>query len=67
MTETGEEIQGTFASEIQKEGMVIGRRSDDNQTKAIIKDETIEIRIGQGAERMRHYATRRRYSTTTSA
>jgi hypothetical protein len=47
MVETGIEIQGTFASEIQKEGKVIGWRSDDNQTQAIIKDETIEIRIEQ--------------------
>jgi hypothetical protein len=47
MIETGIELQGTFASEIQKEGKVIGWTSDDNQTQAIIKDETIEIRIGQ--------------------
>ena len=39
MVETGIEIQGTFASEIQKEGKVIGWRSDatinlsDNQRR----------------------------------
>jgi hypothetical protein len=48
MIEAGTEIQGTFASEIQKvEGKVIGWRSDDNQTQAMIKDETVEIRTGQ--------------------
>ena len=47
LIETGIEIQGTFASEIQKEGKVIGWRSDDNQTQAMIKDETVEIRTGQ--------------------
>jgi hypothetical protein len=31
MTETGIEIQGTFASEIQKEGIITGWRNDDNR------------------------------------
>jgi hypothetical protein len=47
LTETGIEIQGSFASEIHEKGKVIGWRSDDNLTQALIKDEVIEISIGQ--------------------
>ena len=47
LTETGIEIQGSFASEIHEKGKVIGWRSDDNLTQALIENEEIEISIGQ--------------------
>jgi hypothetical protein len=46
LTETGIEIQGSFASEVLEKGKVVGWRSDDNITQALIKDEAIEISIG---------------------
>jgi hypothetical protein len=54
LTEIGIEIKGSFASEMHERGEVIGWRSDDNLTQAIIDNEEI-VSNKYRQERMENY------------